>query len=292
MPYHLADVSPNTHDFVESAWQRAPKEIGCALSASLVASPLVSIVDKAMVKEIAGIEPLLRSVKEASKDLVKHPKQFFGGLPFRLTAIVYFGTFAAVNISELVLDVSNVLDTEQRKQAKAPCASTTNVVLLLWRDSIFARKFGGVKANSNSKAPLRTLGLFAVRDSATMWSTFYIAPKVAQYLVTEHSFNRHFAEISTALVIPVMSQFITAPLHIHAMDYYARPQATIQERIKRITSEYRTIALARGLRILPAFGIGSYCNNKFRELFIRQPNEELLLSRKVTALARKATTIF
>jgi hypothetical protein len=71
------------------------------------------------------------------------------------------------------------------------------------------------------------------------------------------------------------------------LDYYNRPVATTGERVQRIKQEMGKVCFARGLRILPAFGIGSYSNNKFRELFIRQPNEELLLSRRIT---RRITT--
>jgi hypothetical protein len=71
-------------------------------------------------------------------------------------------------------------------------------------------------------------------------------------------------------------------LHIHALDYYSRPTATNAERFVRIKEEMGKVCFARGLRILPAFGIGSYSNNKFREWFIRQPDEELLLSRQLT----------
>jgi hypothetical protein len=55
------------------------------------------------------------------------------------------------------------------------------------------------------------------------------------------------------MLIPVISQYVTAPLHIHAMDIYARPVATAAERVRKVVEEYKD--LARALRILPAFGI-------------------------------------
>jgi hypothetical protein len=58
--------------------------------------------------------------------------------------------------------------------------------------------------------------------------------------------------------------------------------------MSQIKKELGKVCFARGLRILPAFGIGSYSNNKFRELTIRQPNEELLLTRRIT---RKLTQL-
>jgi len=53
MPYHFADWKAETHHFVEPLSTRLPKELGCALTASFLVSPIVSILDQAMVKEIA-----------------------------------------------------------------------------------------------------------------------------------------------------------------------------------------------------------------------------------------------
>lgn len=280
MPYHLADASAFTHQFLEGPYARVPKEIGCAFTASFLVSPLVSIIDKAIVKEITGIGSLVKDMGFACKEMVMQPKVFFNGLSFRLTFIVYFGTYAVANLSEAALDYYKVKAEETRKKYKVGCASVANIGLLAWRDSVFAREFSGGKPPA--KTPLRTISLFAVRDCATMAATFYFAPKACEYLVLEHDVNKEFAEISTSLTIPVISQFVTAPIHIHAIDYFNRADATTAERVAQIKKEMGKVCFARGLRILPAFGIGSYSNNKFRELTIRQPNEDLLLTRRIT----------
>jgi hypothetical protein len=257
-----------------------PKELGCAFTASFLVSPLVSIIDKAIVQEIAGVAQLMRSMEGACTEMILHPKAFFNGLSFRLTFMVYFGTYAVANCSEAALDYYKVKDEKTRKTWKVSMASTANVGLLAWRDSVFARTFSGGKPPA--KIPLRTIGLFATRDSATMVSTFYAAPQAADYLILEHDVNKEVAKISTSLLIPVVSQFLTAPLHIHAIDYFNRPNSTAAERISIVRKEMGKVCFARGLRIFPAFGIGSYSNNKFRELTIRQPNEELLLTRRIS----------
>lgn len=282
MPYHLADASYYTHEFLEGPYARVPKELGCAFTASFLVSPLVSIIDKAIVQEITGIGSLMASMGSACKEMVVKPKVFFNGLSFRLTFIVYFGTYAVANLSEAALDYYKQKDTETRKMYKVSCASVANIGLLAWRDSVFAREFSGAGSKPPAKTPFRTVSLFAARDCATMAATFYFAPKACEYLVMEHDVNRHLAEVSTSLTIPVVSQFITAPIHIHALDYFNRPEASTAERLKRIKDEMGKVCFARGLRILPAFGIGSFSNNKFRELTIRQPNEELLLTRRIT----------
>ena len=216
------------------------------------------------------------------------PKTFFGGLSFRLTFAVYFGTYAVANLSEMLLDASQVTNDDERKTYKVSAASVANVSLLMWRDAVFAREFGGGKPKPST--PLRTLGLFGVRDTATMYATFYMAPNAAEELIKKHGVERNTAELGCALAIPMITQIITAPVHIHAMDYYNNQKATTAQRLDAIKAEFGSVSFARSLRILPAFGIGSFSNNKFRELFIRQKDEEKLLGRRVTRFIEKHVT--
>lgn len=113
------------------------------------------------------------------------------------------------------------------------------------------------------------------------------SPLAAEYLEKNHGVETNIAELSCALAIPAAIQVVTAPFHIHAMDFYSRPstaeaRVSNADRMSVIRKEFRTVAFARSFRILPAFGIGSFSNNKFREWFIRQENEELLLQRRIT----------
>lgn len=288
MPYHFADAAFDSHQFLEGPYMRVPKELACAFTASALVSPIVSIMDKAMVQPITGLGAFFGSMGVACKEMVYTPKKFFGGLSFRLTLIVYFGTYAVANVSEAALDYYSIREEEKRKQIKVSAASAANISLLAWRDSVFAREFSGGAASAvPKKTPMRTIGLFATRDFFTMAATFYAAPKAAKFLIKEHDMNVEVANLSMALAIPVATQILTAPLHIHAMDVYNRPDAV--DRMAQIKKEFAKISFARGLRILPAFGIGSYSNNKFRELTIRQPNEDLLLTRKVTKLIQRVT---
>ena len=278
------------HGFIETTVSRAPKEIGCAFAASFLVSPLVSIIDKCIVQDISRHGTFAGALKHSTIEMISQPRTFFGGLSFRLTFAVYFGTYAVANLSELFLDVKRIQNDEQRKQGKVAASAVANISLLAWRDSVFARVYGS-GTNNNMKTPYRTLGLFAARDACTMYATFYLAPRAAQYLRTERGWEKNTAELSMALGIPALSQFATAPLHIHAMDYFNRPQAsvTFTDRMATIFHEFHTVAFARGLRILPAFGIGSFSNNKFRELFIRGQNENKLLNRKITVFMDEAT---
>ena len=93
----FGDSSSQSHHFMETAFERAPKEIMCAAAASLLVSPMVSMIDKSIVQDVSGNQTLMGALKESSKEMIFKPRQFFGGLSFRLTAIVYFGTYAVVS---------------------------------------------------------------------------------------------------------------------------------------------------------------------------------------------------
>ena len=262
---------------------RIPTEIACALSASMLVSPIVSVLDKAMVKEISGVAPFVKEIASSASEIITKPTKFFGSLSFRLTFAVYAGTYAVANLSEALLDVGNVQEESQRKPVKVGFSSAANVGLLLWRDSIFAKTYSGAPPKPT---PWRTLAGFAVRDTATCTATFYLAPKAADYLIKEHEVNEEVAKISTALLVPGVTQIITAPIHILALDIYARTDSTIGERMLRIQQEFRKIAFARTLRILPAFGLGSYSNTKFRHWFIKEEETPIVVGNPFELSAR------
>ncbi|KAL7568360.1 hypothetical protein ACA910_018490 [Epithemia clementina (nom. ined.)] len=300
---------------------RAPKEIACALTASFLVSPLVSIIDKCIVQDISGAPKFFQAMRLATQEMIVTPHVFLNSLAFRFTFGVYFGTYAVANLSEAVLEAAAETrqrqqrnncgqdlqetfqkvtrstsataqqDAEERQSIKVVAASAANIALLAWRDSVFARHFNSGRGagtttttTTTTGPPLRTLGLFAARDAATMYATFSLAPKAAAHLHQEHGMERNMACLSMALLLPVTMQIVTAPLHIHAMDYYQRrqqhliivgksntvssSQSSSPSPWQVIRREFGTVAMARGLRILPAFGIGSFSNTKLREWFI------------------------
>lgn len=276
--FMFGDSHADTHRFGESTLRRAPKEIGCAAAASALVSPLVSILDRCLVQEITGTKQFASAFADATRSMFSQPRQFFGGLGFRLTFAVYFGTYAVANLSELGLDVRKIEDDESRKNGKVAATAVANVGLLAWRDSVFARVYSGkssLASGPQRATPLRTLGLFAARDMGTMYATFYLAPRAAEYMQHHHGWNQNAAELSAALVIPAAMQVATAPMHIHAMDYYVRPDvSSIGDRLGVVKKEFSTVSFTRGFRILPAFGLGSFSNNKFREMFIQHTNPD------------------
>lgn len=316
------DSGPATLDYSNSTTDRRheddllsnrlDKELGSAAAASLLVSPLVSIIDRCIVKEPSGVASFVRSMGRATRFMLKEPMAFVFSKSFRLTFLVYFGTFAVANCSDLALDwhlpeekISQPLleqqepaskavhDDPMRRHAKVAASAVAHIGLMGWRDSVFAREFSPQKA-AKSLPPLRTLGLFALRDASKIYATFAAVPLAAAYLHRNLEVDPHAAELSMALALPVLSQVVSAPLHIHAMDVYLRPTTApstsppmanyyslstvaasrasgptigVADRWATVRAEFSAVALARGLRILPALGIGSYSNNRFREIW-------------------------
>ena len=64
------------------------KEVTCATVASFLVSPMVSIIDKAIVQDVSGSSGFMKAMGTATKEMITSPRAFLGGLSFRLTFIV------------------------------------------------------------------------------------------------------------------------------------------------------------------------------------------------------------
>lgn len=66
--WEFGDSHFSSHQFVEAATQRAPKELGCAFAASFLVSPLVSIIDKSIVQ--AGQTGLMKAMGAQTREMI------------------------------------------------------------------------------------------------------------------------------------------------------------------------------------------------------------------------------
>ena len=287
----FGDSHADTHHFDEGALVRAPQEVACAAAAAALVSPLVSIIDKSLVRNISGASRFVAALQGATVQMAANPGRFVGGLGFRLTFAVYFGTYAVANLAELALDGRGVEGDDRRREARAAASGVANIGLLAWRDAAFARAYSPRHPTQPPRpTPLRSLACFATRDMATIYATFYLAPRAADHLRERYGWERNAAELSTALAVPVAMQALTAPFHIHAMDFYANPeQRPLSARLGTVRREFATVATARGFRFLPAFGLGSFANNRLREAFIhsegdRQPPVQKRIQKRITSI--------
>jgi hypothetical protein len=112
----FGDAHFDSHNFADRLMTRGPKEIACTAAASILVSPIVSILDKGILQQLSGSKPFLQAMAGATKEMVFQPKQFFGGLGFRLNAFIYFGTYAVANLSEMGLDERYIHDDAKDHQ--------------------------------------------------------------------------------------------------------------------------------------------------------------------------------
>ena len=99
-----------------------------------------------------------------------------------------------------------------------------------------------------------------MRDSLTVFAAFNVAPVAAAHL--EDTLGKGGATTAAQLACPVAMQWISAPLHLGALDLYNRPEAA--DRAAFVRREYLVTALARSARIFPAFGVGALLNAPMR----------------------------
>jgi hypothetical protein len=232
------------------------ESVAATISALSVA-PVISIVDKAIVSNASGLEPLLPCFFNGFKSLFLNPLTFLKQPSFLLIWGVYSGTYMVANCVDAFCERKG----KSSFYPKFVASSGTNVTLSVLKDKAFARMFG---TSAPRPLPVVSYALFATRDSATIFASFSIPGPISQYMQKSHGFSASFSDNSTQLITPISMQILSTPLHLHGLDLYNRPVATVAERISFIKQEYVKSALARMARIFPAFGVGGVLNKKMR----------------------------
>jgi hypothetical protein len=233
-------------------------EWGSALAASAAVAPAISIIDKSIIANASGRQPLLEGIVAGFKTLFTRPGYFVRQPSFIWIWGVYAGTYITANTIEVACEFS-------QKPAFYPKfigSSIANVTLSVTKDRAFTRMFG---ASVPKPLPLPTYGLFATRDSLTILAGFSLPPLIAKELVTKKMVTDiKSAEVLSQLSVPCLMQICSTPMHLLGLDLYNRPGVSTIDRLNFIRKEYLGTALARMGRIFPAYGIGGVLNKKFR----------------------------
>jgi len=116
--------------------------------------------------------------------------------------------------------------------------------------------------------------LFTLRDAITIYGCFVTPPLLAQRLndlppTFKGNLSLETFEARTRvsqLLLPVLVQFVTTPIHLLALDLYNRQQRSLgaSARMARVKRDLPQAVPTRMLRILPAFGIGGLLNTEMR----------------------------
>ena len=239
----------------------------CAIFSALTVAPAISIVDKAIVSNASGLEPLIPCFINGIKSFLFKPLYFIKQPSFLFIWGVYSGTYIVANSTEAICDRMN----RSSFYPKFITSSVTNVSLSVLKDKAFARMFG-----VGTPKPLPSLSyiLFATRDSATIFASFSIPGPISEYLQQNYQISQSTSDTFTQLLTPITMQIFSTPLHLYGLDLYNRQtQLPMNERIQFIQKEYVKTVLARMARIFPAFGVGGVLNKK-----VRKYSKEFLLS--------------
>jgi len=248
-----------------SGAQAYAMEAGVGVASASLVAPIISIVDKAIIENAAGVASLRQSITDGFVQLVRHPTTFFRGAPFLWIVAVYGCTYAVGNVSEQVM---------RRRQStggavagvKFAASSTTNAYMSVMKDRAFASKFGGqIGQQVVRSVPPVSLSLFALRDAITVGASFTAPPLVAKAM------SAHFPNTSPTvltnvaqLTVPLAAQLVNTPLYLLGLHLYNVPKADTRARISFIGTKYVGTVAARWGRILPAFGIGGVANRHLR----------------------------
>lgn len=184
---------------------RVAVESSSAVISAFTVAPLISIVDKAIVSNASGKEPLVQCLFNGCKSLVTNPVYFFRQPSFLFIWGVYSGTYIVAN------SVEAICERNQRSSfyPKFVASSMANVSLSVLKDKAFARMFG---VGDPKPFPTISLALFAVRDSMTILASFSLPNIISSALQKQYGWTESGAYNTAQLVTPVSIQILSTPL--------------------------------------------------------------------------------
>ncbi|KAF2230751.1 hypothetical protein EV356DRAFT_561343 [Viridothelium virens] len=248
-------------------------DVTAAVTAAAAVSPIMTVIDRAVVENAAGQCPLLASTRASLRTLVRRPRQFFMTRSFSAMFFLYMGTYLTANTIDTMSSYKQGLPAASATSSSAKFLAVTsvNVGLALNKDSVFARSFGTQSSRSRS-LPLISYIPFLMRDAITLFATFNVPSLLA--LKLPDTVECCMSKLSTAqLVAPAASQFLTTPLHLLGLDlYYRSGKLSSFERVKAAKKAWLSTSLARACRIVPAYGVGGVINNNMKMYMTKSPS--------------------
>lgn len=203
--------------------------------------------------------------------------------PFALVWALYAATYSVANVTDTI---SHQLEIAAAGTVTFATTMLANVPFALWKDMEFARQYGtgrgpdakiasaGASISQNPTAPQNksmaraAAAIFLVRDGVTIFGSFTLAPYLSDAIPDHLATHPHAKPIITQLTVPVLTQLVATPLHLLALDIYTRQYSMpLLDRIKRSQQYVVSSTLLRGVRIIPAFGIGCLANMELRSAF-------------------------
>ncbi|KAK4548204.1 hypothetical protein LTR36_010073 [Oleoguttula mirabilis] len=249
---------------------RVAVDAACAMTAGGVVSPIITMIDKAIIENASGKRALMTSLKDQARALLLRPHRFVTSKPFALIFMLYSGTYVTANSLDTFKSTTNNRPASSTTSGASKFAATSaaNLSLCLYKDSQFTRMFGTVSARP---VPSVTYALFAARDCLTIFASFNLPPIIAPNLPLSDTVERYISRASAAqFLAPAAIQLISTPFHLLGLDLYNRNGGTpFSDRMRKVQLDWLKSSIARMCRIVPAFGFGGVINNGMRSKLMK-----------------------
>ncbi|KAF3399749.1 hypothetical protein F1880_008047 [Penicillium rolfsii] len=226
--------------WTRSILRKLSGDLGAAAISATLVTPIIAIIDRALVEKSSFNQPLVRSLHAHTLAALRNPARFVFQVPFGLIWTLYAATYAVANGADTI-------GTELKAPASGMITflSTTivNVPLGVWKDLKYAQTFGVQRGLDNVKTVRKSLvqnrgvaraatAMFLARDSITIFGSFTLAPRLAEVITDDLTSHPHAGPIISQLTVPVLTQLVATPLHLFALDLYIRQHhAPLSDRI-------------------------------------------------------------
>ena len=269
-------------------------DVAIGAGVTFAISPILTIIDKAIVQSAAGTHTLARSTIESLQMMVTNPIKTVRSPAFLLVWGVYAGTYTTANCLKTMVEHKSYTDELRNNGKKSSSAELGKVGIFLGttfvnsgmamlKDKAYAQIYGSNPVKS--AIPRWSYAMWIARDLSVIGSSFILPDIVYPKLVDAYGLDEKTARSVCQLALPVSAQFVASPLHYIGLDLYNRQLASASWResiIDRSKSLYRgalPVTIARIARIAPGYGFAGVFNTKLRDDW-----REYLLEREVAMM--------
>lgn len=232
-------------------------EILSAFVSASVISPVMTLIDSSIIYSQIHKIRFKQAFKQKSRDYMHDKKSFLR--PYNIMFGVYFSTYSTANIIDYYCKQEGI---DSRKHVFA-YTSLVNILAIGYKDRTYSQLFHQQKICFSRSS----LALFGVRDALTIGSSFIWKKDISLWIGENIGIDKQICDFISSLIVPICIQFVSTPIHIYALDIYLRPyDVDIWGRLKHIRHMYKQVCMGRIIRVIPAFCIGGYVNEKLRSI--------------------------
>lgn len=236
-------------------------EIISGVTASLAISPIMTVLDTAIIRAQFDKTSLGKAVSNTSRDLISGKMKW--NPSFNIMWRVYASTYLTANCTKRLCEDNSI----DYKLPTAVSTSVVNIIMIGQKDRAYATIYSELFKTQPKVFPKLSYLLFACRDGLTVTSSFVIKNTVKESLEKNYGLSSRNADLAASFSVPMIAQVFATPFHILALDKYERSNVPFANRLALVSKSFASVCSGRALRIVPAFGLGGYLNDVFKEAF-------------------------